>query len=82
LTTENRPAEVKAFIKNGRDYKRDVGISKLVEYAESCRMWWRIEGSDPWPLTRARTPENETWGKIKRAGTNGFLIVVLTLVWW
>ncbi|TDL13427.1 hypothetical protein BD410DRAFT_735403 [Rickenella mellea] len=90
LKTEHRPAEVKAFMKYGRDYRRDAGISDLAEYADSWRMWWqgmqpawrKAEGLALWPLSRAYTAGSELWVDIKRAGTNGFLLVILTLVWW
>jgi len=35
-----------------------------------------------WPPSRAPPPLGVDWGRLSRAGPNGFFLVMLTLAWW
>ncbi|KAJ7044194.1 hypothetical protein C8F04DRAFT_1175220 [Mycena alexandri] len=81
LTTEKRPKEVKDFIKNGRKWYVPV---KLGEARLGCKdleksyiaQWWE------WWSEIQGTAGEEYAGLATMHGRTGFMIVLLTLLWW
>lgn len=42
---------------------------------------WRIPRGKFWPLKR-RSEEGERWASLMKGGPNGFVLVLISLVWW
>ncbi|TDL25095.1 hypothetical protein BD410DRAFT_692068, partial [Rickenella mellea] len=87
ISTNGRPLEFTRWIRDGRPYDQKPEIKDVPKYAEVWRGWWtnlqpkaRVPSSSPaWPLLRINGLD---WSKTRRGGSNGFLAIVMTLVWW
>ncbi|KAI0038272.1 hypothetical protein FA95DRAFT_1457067, partial [Auriscalpium vulgare] len=82
-----RPLAVASWFKEGRHYDKWPTIKKASAFGRTWRQWWikmnpawRV-GKQDWPLCRDVVAE-ETWPELRKGGRNGFVIVLLTLVWW
>jgi hypothetical protein len=83
--TDVRPPEIAAWMKNRRPWK-DVEIADVEEFGRKWWAWW----NSLQPSSRISKNEDETlpptvdmdWSKLQKPGKNGFLLVMLSLVWW
>ncbi|KAI0039149.1 hypothetical protein FA95DRAFT_1456158, partial [Auriscalpium vulgare] len=82
-----RPSAIPAWFKDGRHYDKWPAIKNAAKFGRAWREWWtkmnpawRV-GARDWPLGRVVVAE-ETWPELRKGGRNGFVLVLLTLVWW
>ncbi|KAI0044426.1 hypothetical protein FA95DRAFT_1468255, partial [Auriscalpium vulgare] len=84
-----RPKEVHEWFKSGRKLEKPPHISNVKTFAIRWRAWWTSmqptwrlpDERDGWPLLRAEHPD-ESWSGIRKAGKNGFVVILITLMWW
>ncbi|KAI0037307.1 hypothetical protein FA95DRAFT_1470623, partial [Auriscalpium vulgare] len=83
-----RPDEVRVWMKNGRKFDRIQGVSKVAAFGKRWRSWWSVmqpewrrAAAQPWPMVRENR-EDEPWDELRKGGQNGFVLILLTLVWW
>jgi hypothetical protein len=83
--TDKRPPEIAAWMKKGRRWK-DMEIDDIETFSQQWWEWWsslqpeqRIRnGQDS--LTAAR--RDMDWSDLHKPGKNGFLLIMVSLVWW
>ena len=75
-----RPAEIGMWMKKGRPWK-DMGIADKVGFGQGWWNWWSSLLPDSRAVNDAPTVDMD-WGKMNKPGRNGFLLVMLSLVWW
>ncbi|KIM74212.1 hypothetical protein PILCRDRAFT_14653 [Piloderma croceum F 1598] len=78
--TETRPPEIAAWMKNRRPWK-DVDIVDTELFGRQWWAWWLSLQPD----SRKRHDEptaDMDWAKVQKPGKNGFLLIMLALVWW
>ncbi|OJT12471.1 hypothetical protein TRAPUB_10979 [Trametes pubescens] len=86
LPTEHRPPEVQHWLRvNRRVLKKPPVIKNEDTYCSAWWRWWsamqpewRVRDSHGRPVAGG----HGDWEVLKKPGKNGFLIVLLTLVWW
>jgi hypothetical protein len=74
------PTEIGVWMKNRRPWK-DVGIANTAGFVQKWWGWW----SSLQPDSRTANDMliiNMNWEKLKKPGRNGFLLIILSLVWW
>ena len=75
-----RPPEIGIWMKNRRLWK-DVEIVDKEGFGLQWWEWWT--SLQPGSRTRNDEPAVEMdWSKLQKAGKNGFLLIMLSLVWW
>ena len=80
-----RPPEIAAWMKNRRPW-RDVEIADVEEFRRKWCTWW----NSLQPSSRISETKGETlpptvdmdWSRLQKPGKNGFLLIMLSLVWW
>lgn len=81
-STNIRPPEIAAWMKNGRRWK-DM---ELVDHEKFGRQWWAWwlslqpssrNGDEP-----ALPTVDMDWSQLRKPGKNGFLLLMISLVWW
>ncbi|KAI0039759.1 hypothetical protein FA95DRAFT_1458304, partial [Auriscalpium vulgare] len=84
-----RPSEVHDWLKSGRKIEKPPYVTNVNKFGVRWRSWWTVmqptwrkpdEGGD-WPLVRAEHPD-EAWSNLRKAGKNGLVLVLHSLVWW
>jgi hypothetical protein len=83
--TDTRPPEIAAWMKNRRPW-RDVEIADVEEFRRKWCTWW----NSLQPSSRISETKGETlpptvdmdWSRLQKPGKNGFLLIMLSLVWW
>jgi len=78
--TETRPPKIAAWMKNRRPWK-DVDIVDTELFGQQWWAWWLSLQPD----SRKRHDEptaDMDWAKVQKPGKNGFLLIMLALVWW
>lgn len=75
-----RPPEISVWMKNRRPWK-DMEVADKETFGQQWWSWWSSLQPD------SRTPSDEPtihmdWGKLQKAGRNGFLLIMLSLTWW
>ena len=78
--TEVRPSEIGVWMKNRRVW-RDVELADQVKFSQQWWAWWSSLQPDSRSGDDKPTIDMD-WAKLRKAGKNGFLLVVLSLVWW
>ncbi|KAI0039253.1 hypothetical protein FA95DRAFT_1479393, partial [Auriscalpium vulgare] len=64
-------------------------IGNMQKFARQWRCWWQAMqpawrvsgGNQTWPLPREEH-NDEQWTALRRGGKNGFVLVMLCLLWW
>jgi len=75
-----RPTEIGAWMKNRRPWK-DVEIADIAGFVQKWWDWW--SSLQPDSRTANDMPMIDMdWEKLKKPGRNGFLLIILSLVWW
>ncbi|TDL14067.1 hypothetical protein BD410DRAFT_702233, partial [Rickenella mellea] len=87
LLVTNRPPEVSTWLSYGRNHDNDAVIEDVEAYGNAWRSWWGNlqplwRETTSWPFSRPFECTEREWALTRRAGKNGFLIVILSLVWW
>ncbi|KAI0040345.1 hypothetical protein FA95DRAFT_1502991 [Auriscalpium vulgare] len=86
LSTTDRPTQVKFWTNRGRQFDKPPTVGKAKEFAALWRKWW--VGLQPewrgttWPLARPASVPTDGWGEVLKGGSNGFIIILITLSWW
>ena len=78
--TDVRPVQIATWMKNRRPWK-DVEIDDKEAFGQQWWAWW----SSLQPDSRIRKDKPTTdmdWSKLQKPGKNGFLLIMLALVWW
>ena len=82
--TNIRPSEIAIWMKNGRQWQ-DADIIDLDRFGRQWWAWWhslqpksRIcdEGDPQLPTSKM------DWSDLRKPGKNGFLLIIISLVWW
>ncbi|PIL23574.1 hypothetical protein GSI_14887 [Ganoderma sinense ZZ0214-1] len=89
LSTDNRPDEVKQWMKGGRSYEKLIEITPET-YGPAWKGWWvhmqpecRKDGAmGGWPLARVEPEDRAEWDGLWKAGPNGLFLALLSLAWW
>ncbi|KAI0045100.1 hypothetical protein FA95DRAFT_1450123, partial [Auriscalpium vulgare] len=82
-----RPKAIPAWFKSGRKYSKVPPTGKAATFARTWRGWWTAmqpawrTAELSWPMSRAIVP-GETWPELRKGGKKGFVIVLMTIVWW
>jgi hypothetical protein len=82
-----RPKEISDWIKNKK--KDTVPLLKPGEFGERFMGWWKLmqpswrttESQPFFPLARD-VPSDERWQTLRKGGTAGIYITVMSLSWW
>jgi hypothetical protein len=83
--TDTRPPEIGIWMKNRRLWK-DISILDKEKFSGQWWNWWISLQPEP----RAHSDRNNIalltvemdWSKLQKPGKNGFLLVMISLVWW
>ena len=84
LFTNVRPLEIANWMKNGRHWQ-DAHIIDVEEFARRWWAWWHLlqpksricdEGDPQLPTSKM------DWSDLRKPGKNGFLLIIISLVWW
>ena len=85
-STDVRPTEIAVWMKNGRHWK-DVTIADIEKFRQRWWVWWhslqpesRVCDKDSLTLIPA-TPDSD-WSSLSKPGKNGFLLIMVSLMWW
>ena len=90
LTKDLRPQQLSDWMQRHRLWDKAPPMDKASEFGAMWKAWWktlqpewRIPDDDPhqWPLVRD-LPLNEQWQKLVKGGSNGFVLILLSLTWW
>ena len=75
-----RPTEIGVWMKNRRPWK-DMEIVDEVGFGQQWWDWWSSLQPGSRALNDVPTVDMD-WGKLNKAGKNGFLLIMMSLVWW
>jgi hypothetical protein len=78
--TNLRPPEIGVWMKNRRPWK-DMELADKEKFSQKWWTWWSSLQPDSRTCDDKPTIQMD-WGKLSKAGKNGFLLIILSLVWW
>lgn len=90
LGCSGRPEAVREWLKYGRKYNIPPALGNIDSFIKSWWTWWQMlqpewrksgNGSAT-EMTRVAPPGDPDWSNTAKTGTNGLLIVMMTLSWW
>ncbi|KAI0308681.1 hypothetical protein OF83DRAFT_1073143, partial [Amylostereum chailletii] len=85
LKTGKRPDEMGWWLKRKLIFEKPPTIASLSKFGEVFHMWWISMQPTwcgvEWPL-KQDGPVNEAWEDLTHGSSNGFVIVIIMLLWW
>ncbi|EIM90690.1 uncharacterized protein STEHIDRAFT_38735, partial [Stereum hirsutum FP-91666 SS1] len=88
LGVHKRPSQISVWFGRRRAWGTIPPIKDVDAFEQSFKEWWsgmqpmwRIPRGKFWPLKR-RNEEGERWASLMKGGPNGFVLVLISLVWW
>ena len=75
-----RPIEISIWMKNGRP-NRGIDIADSDKFSQRWQAWWlRLQPKNREP---GSIPSSDMdWSQLRKPGKNGFLLIMVTLLWW
>jgi hypothetical protein len=78
--TKTRPPKISIWMKNRHPWK-DVDVVDTGLFRQQWWAWWLLLHPDSWKPNDEPTTDMD-WVKVQKPGKNGFLLIMLALVWW
>jgi hypothetical protein len=78
--TDVHPVQIATWMKNRCPWK-DVEVDDVEVFRRQWWAWWSLLQPDSQILKDTPTPDMD-WSKLQKPGKNGFLLIMLALVWW
>ena len=81
-----RPEEIEWWMRRGRKYNRTPQIKDVAAFGASWMDWWAKmqppRRGTTWPFPHTPLRDQWQWNDLRKGGSNGLFLAIISLSWW